>query len=342
MDHTLNMESQCFVPIDTSFSFASSPDAPVTPTSSPRSDWMESVPLDYSDVYNNAYYWTNTTCPASSFMSDSTCSETVRGGLPYQHVLHQQYVDIDYQQLPYTSEVDISPVGPISPFPMPTTPGTGDNYFTVGTIMSPQALSRSGSIASMPSLSCSSDSPLSIVSERRVSDVSSCLDQDPYPLSVCPLRDSRSIYDAESPPETHNLADETPMSLQRKAPKSRKQTIETSAFRATIIKKATGACDYPGCNKAFRRIEHLKRHKQTSHGEGENSFVCEFCGKDQFNRYDNLQTHRRLHARHNKRYRSIKFVPAAVDIIAEEDRTRKRRVTYRSKGMAVQDWRVHG
>ncbi|KAF5664233.1 zinc finger protein odd-paired-like (opl) [Fusarium denticulatum] len=334
------MESQCFVPIDTSFAFASSPDAPVTPTSSPRSDWMESVPLDYNELYNNTYYWTNTTCPASSFMSDSTYSET--GDLSYHPVLDQQYVDMDYQHLPYSSKVDISPVGPISPFPLPATPGTSDNYFNVGTILSPRALSRSGSIASVPSLSCSIDSTPSAISERRVSDISNCLGQDPYPPSACPLRDSSSIYDTESPPGIPSLADETPMSLQRKAPKPREQEIETSVFRATVIKKATGACEYPGCNKAFRRIEHLKRHKQTHHGEGDNSFVCEFCGKDQFNRYDNLQTHRRLHARRNKRYRSIKFVPAAVAVIEEEDRTRKRRVTYRSKGMTVQDWRVHG
>ncbi|KAG5807669.1 hypothetical protein H9Q74_005572 [Fusarium xylarioides] len=335
------MEGQRFVPIDTAFAFASSPDAPVTPTSSPRSDWMESVPLDYNDIYNNAYFWTNTTFPVSSFMSDGTCSET--GGLPYQHIIQQQYVDMDYQNLPYTGKVDVSPigpVGPISPFPLPNTPGTSDSYFNAGTTLSPPALSRSGSISSVPSWCCSNDSPASVVSERRVSDVSNCLGQDPYPLSACLQRDSRSICDTESPPETHNLADETSMSLQRKVPKTTKQTIETSVFR--VIKKATGACDYPGCNKAFRRIEHLKRHKQAYHGEGENSFVCEFCGKDQFNRYDNLQTHRRLHARHNKRYRSIKFVPAAVDIIAEEDRTRKRRVTYRSKGMTVHDWRVQG
>ncbi|KAF5563208.1 zinc finger odd-paired-like (opl) [Fusarium phyllophilum] len=339
MDNTLNMEGQCFVPTDAAFAFASSPDAPVTPTSSPRSDWMESVPLDYTGLYNNAYYWADTTCPVSSFMPDGAYSEP--GGLPYHHIAHQQYVDMDYQHLSYTSKVDISPVGPISPFPMPGTPGSSDNYFNVGTIPCPQALSRSGSIQSVPSLSCSSDSPLSVVSERRVSDVSTCLGQDPYPLSGCPLRESRSICDMKSPPETHSLADETPMSLQRKVPKSTKQAVETSVFR--VIKKATGACDYPGCNKAFRRIEHLKRHKKAYHGEGENTFVCEFCGKDQFNRYDNLQTHRRLHARHNKRYRSIKFVPAAVAIIAEEDRTRKRRVTYRSKeitAMTVQDWRV--
>ncbi|KAF5638496.1 zinc finger odd-paired-like (opl) [Fusarium tjaetaba] len=340
MNNTINMGGQCFVPIDTAFAFASSPDAPVTPTSSPRSDWMESVPLDYNDLYNNAYYWTNTACPVSSFMSDSTCSET--GGLPYQHLIHQQYADMDYQHLSYTGKVDVSPVGPISPFPMPSTPGgTSDSYFNVVAVPCPQALSRSGSIASMPSLSCFSDSPLSEASERRVSDVSNCTGQDPYPPSACPLRDSRSICETESPPERHSLADETAMSLQRKVPKSTKQANETCVFR--VIKKATGACDFPGCNKAFRRVEHLKRHKQTHHSEGENNFVCEFCGKDQFNRYDNLQTHRRLHARHNKRYRSIKFVPAAVAIIAEEDRTRKRRVTYRSKGitgMAVQDWRV--
>ncbi|KAI8715043.1 hypothetical protein NCS52_01011100 [Fusarium sp. LHS14.1] len=78
------------------------------------------------------------------------------------------------------------------------------------------------------------------------------------------------------------------------------------------------SCDYPGCNKGFRRKEHLKRHKQSYHGEGPNRFSCEFCGRGQFNRRDNLNNHRRLHTRHNSRNRGVEFVPDAVMIIEQE------------------------
>lgn len=67
------------------------------------------------------------------------------------------------------------------------------------------------------------------------------------------------------------------------------------------------------------------------HGEGPNRFSCEFCGKDQFNRQDNLNNHRKLHARPNSRNRGVEFIPAAVPIIEQEERSRKRRAPPKSK-----------
>lgn len=61
------------------------------------------------------------------------------------------------------------------------------------------------------------------------------------------------------------------------------------------------------------------------HGEGHNRFSCEFCGKDQFNRQDNLNSHRRLHARPNNRNGGVEFMPVAVLVIEKEERGRKRR-----------------
>ncbi|KAK0386378.1 hypothetical protein NLU13_6215 [Sarocladium strictum] len=92
-----------------------------------------------------------------------------------------------------------------------------------------------------------------------------------------------------------------------------------------VVGAAKHKCEYPGCSKAFRRMEHLKRHKQTTHGEGPNRFRCEFCKKDQFNRQDNLNNHRKLHARPNSRNRGVEFMPEAVPIIEEEERSRKKR-----------------
>lgn len=67
------------------------------------------------------------------------------------------------------------------------------------------------------------------------------------------------------------------------------------------------------------------------HGEGPNRFSCEFCGKDQFNRQDNLNNHRKLHARPNSRNRGVEFIPAAVPVIEQEERSRKRRAPSKSK-----------
>ncbi|EXA29401.1 hypothetical protein FOVG_19116 [Fusarium oxysporum f. sp. pisi HDV247] len=91
------------------------------------------------------------------------------------------------------------------------------------------------------------------------------------------------------------------------------------------------SCDYPGCDKAYRRKEHLKRHKQIFHGEGPNRFSCEFCGKDQFNRRDNLNNHRKLHARPNNRNRGVEFVADAVLVIEQEKRSRRRRAPPKAK-----------
>ncbi|KAH7320869.1 hypothetical protein B0I35DRAFT_407898 [Stachybotrys elegans] len=102
------------------------------------------------------------------------------------------------------------------------------------------------------------------------------------------------------------------------------------------VPRAMCKCDYPGCKKAFRRNEHLKRHKQTFHDEGgRNRFRCEFCGKNQFNRLDNLKNHRKLHARPNSRNRGVEFMAEAVPIIEQEERCRKRRAPSRSKTTGV-------
>lgn len=67
------------------------------------------------------------------------------------------------------------------------------------------------------------------------------------------------------------------------------------------------------------------------HGEGPNRFSCEFCGKDQFNRQDNLNNHRKLHARPNSRNRGVEFIAAAVPVIEQEERSRKRRAPPKSR-----------
>lgn len=84
------------------------------------------------------------------------------------------------------------------------------------------------------------------------------------------------------------------------------------------------------CNP-FCQYQTLTSHAISFHGEGPNRFSCEFCGKDQFNRQDNLNNHRKLHARPNSRNRGVEFIPDAVPIIEQEERSRKRRAPPKSK-----------
>ncbi|EXA28501.1 hypothetical protein FOVG_19899 [Fusarium oxysporum f. sp. pisi HDV247] len=111
---------------------------------------------------------------------------------------------------------------------------------------------------------------------------------------------------------------------------SGKRSFKPEPEQVDVVPRAMCTCDYLGCHKAFRRIEHLKRHKQTFHDEGPNRFSCEFCGKDQFNRQDNLNNHRKLHARPNSRNRGVEFLPAAVPVIEQEERSRRRRAPSKS------------
>ncbi|CAG9938766.1 unnamed protein product [Clonostachys rosea f. rosea IK726] len=146
------------------------------------------------------------------------------------------------------------------------------------------------------------------------------------------------VHNAESPNRLrfqrrliHHEAQRRTSELQRAQIRASRKQREKSETAVDVVRRAMCKCDYPGCHKAFRRNEHLKRHKQTFHGEGPNRFSCEFCGKDQFNRQDNLNNHRKLHARPNSRNRGVEFIPAAVPIIEHEERNRKRRAPPKSK-----------
>ncbi|RGP63516.1 hypothetical protein FSPOR_8569 [Fusarium sporotrichioides] len=341
------MDNQYYLPLAQNFLFNSSPDFPFTPASSPRSARNESGPWALNDVYHNMSYWINTQCPSSAFMSGAIGCET--GGLPQHNAMHQEFAYMDYQLMSDASTVNNAPTSPVK---LPSTTGEcRGNYFDMspaGSFMvsSPESRSRSGSIAPMSSLSCSS--PSTMASERRFSDTPNSHDTDHYPLNDYSPRDSNSIYWMESPPKIetprkmHKSSEETTVSFQPIHRGSSEEQAGVLATQTVIIRKATGQCDYPGCKKAFRRVEHLKRHKQSHHGEGgQNKFSCEFCGKDNFNRYDNLQIHRRLHARKNKRYRSVKFVPAAVPIIEDEEQVRTRKSRFTATSLKSQAYIFH-
>lgn len=71
-----------------------------------------------------------------------------------------------------------------------------------------------------------------------------------------------------------------------------------SSRRGNSVEKSF-ICEIIGCEKKFRRSEHLKRHIRSLH-TGEKPFVCTVCHK-RFSRSDNLNQHLRVHKVSNGR-----------------------------------------
>jgi uncharacterized Zn-finger protein len=67
-------------------------------------------------------------------------------------------------------------------------------------------------------------------------------------------------------------------------------------------------CTWEGCDRRFKRLEHLKRHERT-HTRND-LFSCQFCFKD-FNRTDNLKDHMLRHTLPYKKSSRTKFYPEA-------------------------------
>jgi hypothetical protein len=85
---------------------------------------------------------------------------------------------------------------------------------------------------------------------------------------------SRYPSHMQAPPSPNRLRAQRKMmvyEIQRKTSDLQRAQIRASRKRAgkpdtapvDVVRRAMCKCDYPGCHKAFRRNEHLKRHKQT-------------------------------------------------------------------------------
>ncbi|KAM0670904.1 hypothetical protein ACQRIU_001299 [Beauveria bassiana] len=335
----------------TSFSSASSACEPFTPTS--RRSTPKELTLDFDASFVAAHHAGELTPPATAtiprFMFSNVKPKPDHMGfaevLPSTPVRKVEHIHHDYDFMPGMNMPPHQTMGSL----------TSCNLFNMYTI-SPQAAMGLGSFMMTPthslsgsdigdrlsSPSCDNDSPIALVPTQKSLPSRSLESLDLERHSQSSIG---RYYIQSAPPSPSRLRAHRKMmvhEIQRKTPElqraqiraSRKMDDKCDGNGVDVVRRAMRKCDYPWCHKAFRRNEHLKRHKQTFHGEGPNRFSCEFCGKDHFNRQDNLNNHRKLHARPNSRNRGVEFIPAAVPIIEQEERSRKRRAPSKAKMMA--------
>ncbi|KAJ2974971.1 hypothetical protein NQ176_g5779 [Zarea fungicola] len=331
----------------TSFSSASSGCEPFTPTS--RRSTPNELTLDFEASFGGSHHAGELTPPStatmSKYMYGAIKAEQDHVGfpevLPSTPVRKIEHINTDFESM-YGMNMHPHSMGSLTP----------SNSFNMYTI-SPQAAMGPGSFMMTPthslsgseiadsssSWSCANDSPIALFPQQKTLPSHSLESLDLERHSQSPIG---RYYLQGGPPSPNRLRAHRKMmvhEIQRKTSElqraqiraSRKMSEQGEASGVDVVRRAMCKCDYPGCHKAFRRNEHLKRHKQTFHGEGPNRFSCEFCGKDQFNRQDNLNNHRKLHARPNSRNRGVEFIPAAVPIIEQEERSRKRRAPPKAK-----------
>ncbi|UPK94808.1 hypothetical protein LCI18_005743 [Fusarium solani-melongenae] len=318
MDNCFSYTQSMSYPYTSSFSSASSSYDPFTPTrfSSP----YELSALEPDGSYNISHGVD--AAPRSAvgdFMLDAVV-ETKLEHIPFPDCppntpMKQELVGLHYREIDMEHNGSMGSITPSSPC-FPISPGTviGATSF----VMTPTQMSSGFEATEIYSpWSCASDSPVSYPQSN-----GEVLNIDHQSESPYYVHNSSHVHESTSPRQIRPrqmVVDE----IQRKTAelqhaqtrRPRKRSVKPDSAPADPV---WSSCDYPGCNKAFRRKEHLKRHKQSYHGEGPNRFSCEFCGRGQFNRKDNLNNHRRLHTRHNSRNRGVEFVPNAVMVIEQE------------------------
>ncbi|KAJ4261612.1 hypothetical protein NW762_007044 [Fusarium torreyae] len=325
----------------TSFSSASSAYDPFTPTSR-RSTPHEFGNMDFDGPYS-ASHRAELTPPSSAmgkFMFGPIKSESEH--LPFSDTLpntpmKREQLGFEYEHMLDMNMAQHGSMGSLTPSNSFGMYGySPDASIGASFMMTPtQSLSGSEAAETGSSWSCANDSPISFFPNKQLHSEFETFDLDRH--SQSPL--GYSLHDPHSPNRmraqrkmmVHEIQQKTTELQRAQIRSSRKRSIKPDPSQIDVVRRAICKCDYPGCSKAFRRNEHLKRHKQTFHGEGPNRFSCEFCGKDQFNRQDNLNNHRKLHARPNSRNRGVEFIPAAVPVIEQEERSRKRRAPPKSK-----------
>ncbi|KAF5973471.1 zinc finger protein odd-paired-like (opl) [Fusarium bulbicola] len=185
--------------------------------------------------------------------------------------------------------------------------------------------------------SCVKGNPISLFPNKQSSSEFDSFNLDRHSWSLCSPLHSPEL------PDWMQAQRQMTVDIQQKSVEeqgarsrpSRERSIKPDSVPDNVVSGVKYNCDYSGCQKSYKRREHLKRHKQTSHVAWPNHLACEFCGKDQFSRKDNLNTHRRLHTRPTSCSRRVQFIPAAVPVINQEKRSKEQRLPSDSRRLRM-------
>lgn len=278
VDDSFSMYSQAMScpSTGTSFSSASSACDPFTPTSRRSTPNELTFDIDASFAAHNADLTPPSTAVPKYMFGQPVKAEAEHLGfpdvLPSTPIKRMDSISSEYEAMLGMGMQSHNSMGSITP----------SNAFPMYTI-SPQAAMGPGSFMMTPTHSISGSDMADSASTW------SCANDSPisfFPQKSLPSNDFESLeierqcqspigrYYLQGPPPSpgrlrahrkmmvHEIQRKT-SDLQRAQIRSSRKPAEKHDGSVDVVRRAMCKCDYPGCHKAFRRNEHLKRHKQT-------------------------------------------------------------------------------
>ncbi|KAI0431375.1 hypothetical protein F5Y09DRAFT_355032 [Xylaria sp. FL1042] len=126
----------------------------------------------------------------------------------------------------------------------------------------------------------------------------------------------------------HEVQNGSKTSRRGKAPVvtvERRTATKSGVIKAVLCQSGKHICTFDGCNKAFKRAEHLKRHFKCQHSDTPLNY-CPFC-PGTFNRLDNYRGHIKLHKNTDGRVKYHPDARAFYDKLNSQITPRKTRKT---------------
>lgn len=175
--------------------------------------------------------------------------------MPYDHMLDMNNMAThSMTSISHSHSLPVYTEAPLQPAPYIMTPTQSISPSEMGDNASPW--------------SCNNDSPISFFGRKGTSPH----DVEAMDMHRCSQSPMGRIYFQGMPVSPNRLptqqrhamvreARNRTTELQREMRAPRKVPEKTDNY--DVVRKAMCKCDYPNCQKAFRRNEHLKRHKQT-------------------------------------------------------------------------------
>jgi hypothetical protein len=264
----------------TSFSSASSAYDPFTPTSR-RSTPHELATMEFDGSYHSHSHRVELTPPSTmggKFMFGPVV-KTEPDQMPYPDTLpntpmKRESVGFDYMEMNMPHNSSMGSLTPSNSFGMYAISPEGAMGHTSFMMTPTQSLSGSEAADTSSSWSCANDSPISFFPNKQQTHSDyDVLDMgrhsvSPYhvhdPTSPNRMRAQRKMHEVQrKTTELHNLQRGSDFQRAQIRTTRKRSVSKPESSSVDVVRRAPCKCDYPGCHKAFRRNEHLKRHKQT-------------------------------------------------------------------------------